>query len=148
MLLLENGKLDFSKAATVAILVADQPTITGRIYPSDTVRKLVETFKPGMGQLSDVGIRSDGFVNLERVSHLITEMWFDESDKTLYAKIKILDTKNGDVVKHVLTENATGKSDTNIGFHLACYASLDGDVVKDDITYTQIFAHIPMSQFE
>ena len=87
---------------------AEQKNRNGRMYPKKTLMKEVARYNKeyvqknrGMGELG----HPDGpTVNLERVSHMITELTEDGND--IHGKAKILDTPYGKIVKNLMTEGA------------------------------------------
>ena len=80
----------------------------GRIYPIDTMKKQVNRYikefvnkKRAYGEL---GHPEGPTINLERVSHLITDL--KEDGKNFIGKAKILSTPMGNIVKGLLNDGA------------------------------------------
>tara|TARA_Y100001963_G_scaffold29864_4_gene40698 strand:+ start:416 stop:1063 length:648 start_codon:yes stop_codon:yes gene_type:complete len=80
----------------------------GRIYPIDTMKKEVNRYikefvnkKRAYGEL---GHPEGPTINLERVSHLITDL--KEDGKNFIGKAKILSTPMGNIVKGLLNDGA------------------------------------------
>ena len=75
-----------------------------RVYPmeeiSNAVTTLSEQIKGGYSVLGEIDHPDDLKINLDRVSHMITEMWMDGRDG--YGKLKILPTPMGKVVETML----------------------------------------------
>lgn len=75
-----------------------------RVYPVNEIRRAVqsinEQIKSGLSVLGEVDHPDDLKINLDRVSHMITEMWADGNDG--YGKLKILPTPSGNLVKTML----------------------------------------------
>ena len=75
-----------------------------RIYPvneiQDAVSTLNEQIQSGMSVLGEVDHPDDLKVNLDRVSHMVTEMWMDGPNG--YGKLKVLPTPMGNLVKTML----------------------------------------------
>jgi hypothetical protein len=75
-----------------------------RVYPVDqignAVKTLVDQIKNGYSVLGEVDHPDDLKVNLDRVSHMITEMWMDGPNG--YGKFKILPTPMGNLVRTML----------------------------------------------
>jgi len=75
-----------------------------RVYPVDEIEKAVRTLNEqivsGYSVLGEVDHPDDLKVNLDRVSHMITEMWMDGPNG--YGKLKILPTPMGQLVKTML----------------------------------------------
>ena len=75
-----------------------------RVYPveeiSRAVKSINEQIKEGNSVLGEVDHPSNLRINLDRVSHMITEMWMDGSNG--FGKLKILPTPMGNLVKTML----------------------------------------------
>ena len=75
-----------------------------RIYPVNEIGKAVKTLNDqissGYSVLGEVDHPDDLKINLDRVSHMITEMWMDGPNG--YGKMKILPTPMGQLVKTML----------------------------------------------
>ena len=75
-----------------------------RIYPVNEIGKAVKTLNDQIGSgysvLGEVDHPDDLKINLDRVSHMITEMWMDGPNG--YGKMKILPTPMGQLVKTML----------------------------------------------
>ena len=76
-----------------------------RVYPVNEISRAVKTLNEQIqngysiyGELD----HPDGLnINLDRVSHMITEMWMDTANG--YGKLKILPTSMGEIVKTILS---------------------------------------------
>ena len=75
-----------------------------RVYPvneiQDAVSTLNEQINQGMSVLGEVDHPDDLKINLDRVSHMVTEMWMDGPNG--YGKMKVLPTPMGNSVKTML----------------------------------------------
>jgi hypothetical protein len=75
-----------------------------RVYPVSEIERAVRTLNEqivgGYSVLGEVDHPDDLKVNLDRVSHMITEMWMDGPNG--YGKLKILPTPMGQLVKTML----------------------------------------------
>ena len=75
-----------------------------RIYPVDEIERAVATIteqiKNGNSVLGEVDHPDDLKINLDRVSHIITDMWVE--GPTGFGKLKILPTPMGDVIAKML----------------------------------------------
>jgi hypothetical protein len=75
-----------------------------RVYPvseiTDAVSQINEQIKSGNSVLGEVDHPDDLKINLDRVSHMISEMWMDGPNG--YGKLKILPTPMGNLVKTML----------------------------------------------
>ena len=98
----ENGDKDYSIQGIFA--QTNKKNRNGRIYPKDTMEQAVAKYdkeqiqtKRAVGELN----HPEGpTVNLDKVSHLITELKFKGDD--IVGKARILDTPNGKIVKGLL----------------------------------------------
>lgn len=76
-----------------------------RVYPvneiSRAVTSLNEQIKNGYSIYGELDHPEGLNINLDRVSHMITEMWMDTSNG--YGKMKILPTAMGEIVKTLLS---------------------------------------------
>ena len=75
-----------------------------RVYPVNEIGRAVKTLNDqitgGYSVLGEVDHPDDLRINLDRVSHMITEMWMDGPNG--YGKLKILPTPMGQLVKAML----------------------------------------------
>jgi hypothetical protein len=75
-----------------------------RVYPVNEIGQAVKTLNDQIGSgysvLGEVDHPDDLKINLDRVSHMITEMWMDGPNG--YGKMKILPTPMGQLVKTML----------------------------------------------
>ena len=75
-----------------------------RVYPVQEIARAVKTLNDqiagGYSVLGEVDHPDDLRINLDRVSHMITEMWMDGADG--YGKLKILPTPMGQLVETML----------------------------------------------
>ena len=75
-----------------------------RVYPVQEIARAVKTLNDqitgGSSVLGEVDHPDDLKINLDRVSHMITEMWMDGPNG--YGKFKILPTPMGQLVKTML----------------------------------------------
>jgi hypothetical protein len=79
-----------------------------RVYPvreiARAVNSITEKLSTGQSVMGELDHPEELSINLDRVSHLITEMWMDGSDG--YGKLKIVPTPMGNIVKTLLTSGA------------------------------------------
>lgn len=75
-----------------------------RVYPVDEIERAVKTLNEqienGYSVLGEVDHPDDLKVNLDRVSHMITNMWMDGPNG--YGKFKILPTPMGNLIRTML----------------------------------------------
>jgi hypothetical protein len=117
----------------------------GRVYPMEVLQKEVGRYqkeyidrKRAFGEL---GHPSGPTINLDRVSHMITEL--KQSGDNFVGKAKIMDTPMGNIVKNLMDEGATiGVSSRGMGslkpnkegiaeVQNDFYLSTAGDIVAD-----------------
>jgi len=117
-------------------LEADVLNLNGRKYMIDTITREVKKFNEtkisknrSVGELDHP---PDPTVNLDRVSHIITELKM--VDNVGYGIAKILDTPMGKIIKKLIDGGVSlGMSTRGVG-------SLDGEFVKDDYSLITIDA--------
>jgi len=75
-----------------------------RVYPTDEIERAVKTLndqiQSGYSVLGEVDHPDDLKVNLDRVSHMITQMWMEGPNG--YGKMKILPTPMGNLIRTML----------------------------------------------
>jgi hypothetical protein len=75
-----------------------------RVYPSNEIARAVESIKSRLEQgysvLGEADHPDDLQVNIDRVSHMVTEMWMDGADG--YGKLKIIPTPMGNIIRTLL----------------------------------------------
>lgn len=115
-------------------LQAEKKNRNGRIYPVGILRKEVDKYvgefveqKRAFGELG----HPDGpTVNLERVSHMITELY--EDGNNFIGKAKIMETPYGKIVGNLLSEGAKlGVSSRGMG---SVKEKAGANVVQDDFS--------------
>lgn len=76
-----------------------------RVYPVHEIKKAVETLNESLRKdipvLGELDHPDDLKINLDRVSHCITEMWMDGANG--FGKLKIVDTPMGNIAKTLLS---------------------------------------------
>ncbi len=109
-----------------------------RVYPIHEIEKAVSTIneqiKGGYSVLGEVDHPDDLKINLDRVSHMITEMWMD--GPCGHGKLKILPTPMGNLVKSMLEAgvklgvSSRGSGNVNEGSgHVSDFEIVTVDVV-------------------
>ena len=109
-----------------------------RVYPvseiQNAVSSLNEQIKGGYSVLGEVDHPDDLKINLDRVSHMITEMWMDGPNG--YGKMKILPTPMGQLVKTMLESgvklgvSSRGSGNVNEGSgHVSDFEIVTVDIV-------------------
>lgn len=105
----------------------------GRVYPKDTLLKEVNRYNEEIVKnnraMGELGHPEGPSVNLERVSHIIKELYVAGND--VHGKAKILNTPYGQIVKNLIDEGAKlGVSSRGMG---SLRAEKDGtNVVQED----------------
>jgi len=90
----------------------------GRNYPKNILMKEVKRYNKeyvnNKRALGELGHPEGPTVNLDRVSHMITELYEDGND--VYGRAKIMDTPMGKIVKNLIDEGANiGVSSRGMG---------------------------------
>jgi len=109
-----------------------------RVYPVNEIEKAVSTLNEqitgGYSVLGEVDHPDDLKINLDRVSHMITEMWMDGPNG--YGKMKILPTPMGQLVTTMLESgvklgvSSRGSGNVNEGNgHVSDFEIVTVDVV-------------------
>jgi hypothetical protein len=89
-------------------LQADVKNRNGRVYPYHILQKEVKRYNKEFIQkkraFGELGHPDGPTVNLERVSHMITDLYADESN--FLGEAKVMDTPYGKIVKNLIDEGA------------------------------------------
>lgn len=109
-----------------------------RVYPAREIARAVnsitEKLQAGQSVMGELDHPEELSINLDRVSHLITEMWMDGADG--YGKLKIVPTPMGNIVKTLLQSGAklgvSSRGSGNVGD--------DGSVSEFEIVTVDIVA--------
>lgn len=90
---------------TGIFMQAEQKNRNGRVYPKHIMQrecgsyqKLIDS-KRSLGEMSHP---SGPQINPDRVSHMITKLWFE--DNNIYGKAKLLNTPMGNLAKNLIDE--------------------------------------------
>ena len=102
-----------------------------RVYPVHEIEKAVsainDQIKGGYSVLGEVDHPDDLKINLDRVSHMITEMWMD--GPAGFGKLKVLPTPSGQILKSLVESNVKlGISSRGLG----STKQVGGTTVVDD----------------
>ena len=109
-----------------------------RVYPVQEIAKATKTLNDqissGYSVLGEVDHPDDLKINLDRVSHMITEMWMDGPNG--YGKMKILPTPMGQLVKTMLESGVklgvSSRGSGNISEYGNCEVS-DFEIITVDV---------------
>ena len=106
--LLTEGKDGKDLKIKGVFMQAETKNRNGRMYPLDTLMKEVKRYNKELVQpkraFGELGHPDGPTVNLDRVSHLIEELYPEGNN--IIGKAKILDTPNGKIVKELLNAGA------------------------------------------
>jgi len=101
----EDGKDLYMKGLFIQGEVKNQ---NGRVYPKEEIQRAVESVRQRLGKgetvLGELDHPEELQINLDRVSHIITDMHCDDSDGL--GKLKIIDTPMGNIAKALLKAGA------------------------------------------
>lgn len=108
-----------------------------RVYPISEISKAIESvnkqIKTGYSVLGEVDHPTNLRINLDRVSHMITDMWLDGQNG--YGKMKILPTPMGNLVRTMLESGVklgvSSRGSGNVNEHDGAVS--DFDIVTVDI---------------
>jgi hypothetical protein len=126
----ETGKKNYKIRGV--FMQADIKNRNNRMYPGEILEKEVKRYNKEYIQqnraFGELGHPDGPTVNLERVSHMITDLYPD--GKNFIGEAKILDTPYGKIVKNLIDEGAKlGVSSRGMG---SLEPRRDMHVVKDD----------------
>jgi hypothetical protein len=103
----EDGSQKFSIEGI--FMQADKENKNGRNYPSKTLLKEAKRYEKEYVKknraLGELGHPEGPTVNLDRVSHVIKELWNEGTD--IYGRARILDTPMGEIVKGLLNDGVS-----------------------------------------
>ena len=106
--LLTEGKDGKDLKIKGVFMQAETKNRNGRMYPLDTLMKEVKRYNKELVEpkraFGELGHPDGPTVNLDRVSHLIEELYPEGNN--IIGKAKILDTPNGKIVKELLNAGA------------------------------------------
>jgi hypothetical protein len=108
-----------------------------RVYPITEINRAIETLnkqiKTGYSVLGEIDHPTNLRINLDRVSHMITEMWLDGPNG--FGKMKILPTPMGNLVRTMLESGVklgvSSRGSGNVNEHDGAVS--DFDIVTVDI---------------
>jgi len=108
----------------------------GRVYPKDEIRRAVESVRQRLSKgetvLGELDHPEELQINLDRVSHIITDMHCDNADGM--GKLKIIDTPMGNIARSLLKAGAKlGVSSRGSGNVNESGRVSDFDIVTVDI---------------
>lgn len=117
---------------TGPFLQADIKNRNGRVYPFATLQKEVNRYTQEQiaeqRALGELGHPDSPQINLDRVSHLITEL--RPAGRDFHGKAKIMDTPNGRIVKSLIDEGVKlGVSSRGLG---TLTNTSEGSIVGED----------------
>ena len=129
----EDGKDLFMQGLFIQGDVKNQ---NGRVYPKDEIEKAVKSVKSRLGQgetvMGELDHPEELQINLDRVSHIIQDMYCDEANG--FGKLKIIDTPMGNIARALLKAGAKlGVSSRGSGNVNESGKVSDFDIVTVDI---------------
>jgi hypothetical protein len=121
----QGGKSLYLKGICIQ---GDKRNQNQRVYPAREIARAVKTLNDqiagGYSVLGEVDHPDDLRINLDRVCHMVTEMWMEGADG--YGKLKVLPTPMGELVKTML------QSGVKLGVSSRGSGDVDGEgLVKD-----------------
>ena len=116
---------------------ADVRNQNQRIYPlneiSNAVSSLKERLKNGESILGECDHPEELTINVDRVSHMITEMWMDGNNGC--GKLRIVDTPKGKIIQSLLESGARlgvssrGAGEVDYNGRVSCFEMITADIV-------------------
>ena len=116
---LTEKKEDGSKSVYIEgiFMQAEKPNRNGRIYGKGIMEREVQKYQELINEkrsLGELGHPPNPSINLNQVSHLITNLKFEGND--IYGKAKIIDTPMGKIVRNFIEEGiGLGVSSRGLG---------------------------------
>ena len=128
----ENEKGEKEYKIKGIFMQADVKNRNGRVYPLDILKKEVSNYNRNFTRqkraFGELGHPDGPTVNLERVSHMITDLYPD--GKNFIGEAKIMDTPMGQIAKSLMDEGAKlGVSSRGLG---SLQQKNGASYVKDD----------------
>ena len=128
----ENEKGEKEYFIEGVFMQADIKNRNGRIYPKQVMKNEVERYKKDFIEkqraFGELGHPDGPTINLDKVSHMITEL--NEDGTNWVGKAKILSTPNGEIVKNLIDDGAKlGVSSRGLG---SLEQKSDAQYVKSD----------------
>ena len=126
----DNGKKDYFIEGV--FMQADIKNRNGRVYPKEImdkeVKRYIKEFVNEQRAFGELGHPEGQTINLDKVSHMITEL--NEDGTNWVGKAKILSTPNGEIVKNLIDDGAKlGVSSRGLG---SLEQKSDAQYVKSD----------------
>ena len=126
----KDGKKDYFIEGV--FMQADIKNRNGRVYPKEImekeVKRYIKEFVNEQRAFGELGHPEGPTINLDKVSHMITELHEDGSNYV--GKAKILSTPNGEIVKNLINDGAKlGVSSRGLG---SLEQKSDAQYVKSD----------------
>lgn len=110
--------MDNAKPFTVTILKADVPNANGRIYPRETVEKIIAQCSENQNRLlGTIGMPAGSTLDLEGVSHAVNNLRINEHGE-LVGEVVIFDTPNGAALTKMI-------EDCEVDFRMAGTGTVD-----------------------
>ena len=110
---------------------ADQQNGNGRVYPRKVLNREVQKYQDLVNErraLGELDHPEDSVINLKNVSHLVTEIWWDND--AVMGKIQVLNTPSGQVLKELVNAGVKlGISSRGLG---SVRESSGETIVEDD----------------
>jgi hypothetical protein len=102
-----------------------------RVYPYNVLSREVTNYQKAIREnraMGELDHPSDAVVSLEKVSHVLREIWWDQ--KNVYGRIEVLKTPRGQILETLIDSGVTiGISSRGVG---STKRESAGDVVQDD----------------
>jgi len=110
---------------------ANQQNGNGRVYPRQVLQREVQRYQDIVKErraLGELDHPEDSVINLKNVSHLITEIWWQ--DDAVMGKIQVLNTPSGQVLRELVNSGVKlGISSRGLG---SVRESAGETIVEDD----------------
>ena len=114
---------------------SDFKNANGRTYPESIIKRETEKMRQRLSKSSiagQLGHSPEGFAKLDKMSHVVTDVQYDEKSKKAYATCEILNTSRGRDLKVLLHKVST------MGASIVGKGNVKDGVVEDNFELMQI----------
>lgn len=107
---------------TARLLKCDEPTPqTGKIYPTDEVKKAIEKYMESEHRLGEMGCGSNA-IDFCNVSHKVVDTYVDDEGWWV-AEIEVLGTPQGDILNTILESGVKPRISPRSVGSISCHSA-------------------------
>jgi hypothetical protein len=118
------------KVTKILVSELDRPNTNGRIYTATETQRAIDEIKDkidGKRLLGEIGVASDGRVDLDQVSHIIDRLWIENDN--LYADATLLETPKGLAAQQLFSQVPQ-----HVRFGIRGYGNVNESSLVTDLT--------------